>query len=303
VRIDAHIHFWMPSCGFDNKPIADQEAYRRDFLPSTVAPDLDAAGIDGVILVQTAPQTAETDWLLGIAENDDRIVGVTGWVDLDVEQCDFGPLLAQPKLVGIRAQLRRIGDAAFICRPNVVRNIAAALAQGLALTILAEERHHPHVLDVIEQLPRGPITLNHLGLPFPDVDRARWRGYMRAYAARPDLYLQFSGLPFLFGDRWRDADACSVLDDAVAIFGPPRLMFASDWPMMVRFTTYGEWVRAVEDFMACRGFTANEQEAVFSESVLQATPRLERDAIVSTAQRPSGDAAIQATNQSPMRTI
>jgi hypothetical protein len=70
---------------------------------------------------------------------------------------------------------------------------------------------------------------------------------------------------------------------------------------MVRFATYGEWVRAVEDFMACRGFTANEQEAVFSESVLRATPRLERDGI-SAAQRASGDAAIQATNQSPMRT-
>jgi len=62
MRIDAHLHFWKPECGFDNRPIADQAAYRRDFLPADVLPELDACRIDGAILVQTAPQTEESDW-------------------------------------------------------------------------------------------------------------------------------------------------------------------------------------------------------------------------------------------------
>ena len=41
MRIDAHLHFWKPSCGFDNRPIADNEAYRRDFLPSHVRAEMD----------------------------------------------------------------------------------------------------------------------------------------------------------------------------------------------------------------------------------------------------------------------
>jgi len=36
MRIDAHIHFWRPERGFDNRPVADHEAYRRDFLPRHV---------------------------------------------------------------------------------------------------------------------------------------------------------------------------------------------------------------------------------------------------------------------------
>ena len=77
-------------------PIADNAAYRRDFMPADVAPDLDAAGIDGAILVQTAPQTAETDWLVDLAANEDRIYGLTGWVDLTganatTVRCSRGP--------------------------------------------------------------------------------------------------------------------------------------------------------------------------------------------------------------------
>ncbi|HEY4138196.1 MAG TPA: amidohydrolase family protein [Casimicrobiaceae bacterium] len=283
MRIDAHIHFWMPSCGFDNRPVADHEAYRRDFLPATVADDLDAARIDGVILVQTCPQVAETQWLLRLAERDDRIVGVTGWVDLDADACDFAPLLAQRKIVGIRAQLRRVADSAFVRRPRVIRNLAAALEKGLALTILAEERHHEHVLAILSQLPAGPITVNHLGLPFPEVDRARWRDHLGRYTQRADVYLQFSGLPFLFGEHWRSAHAQSILDDAFGIFGSQRLMFASDWPMLVRFASYVEWVRAVEALMDRRNLSAKERDAIFAGNALRAHPRLRSGAHVSAS--------------------
>ena len=285
MRIDAHLHFWRPSCGFDNRPIADHEAYRRDFMPAHVAADLDACGIDGVILVQTCPQAEETQWLLDVAAHEPRVIGVTGWVDLDAPQCDFGPLLAQPKIVGIRAQLRRIADATFVARPNVVANLGAALASGLNVTILAEARHYAHVASALARLPDGPVTLNHLGLPFPDVDRDAWRRFMRAFARRPQSFVQLSGLPFLFGERWRDADARAMLDEALAILGEERLMFASDWPMLVRFASYGDWLREVERWLDARRLSPEQREAIFARNALLANPRL-RLPLLSRTDRP-----------------
>ena len=116
MRIDAHLHFWRPACDFDNRPVADHAAYRRDFMPGDVAAELDACGIDGVILVQTCPQTEETDWLLDLAASEPRVIGVTAWVNLDRPRCDFSALLARSKVVGIRAQLRRVADDAFVTR-------------------------------------------------------------------------------------------------------------------------------------------------------------------------------------------
>ncbi|HEY5366179.1 MAG TPA: amidohydrolase family protein [Casimicrobiaceae bacterium] len=275
MRIDAHLHFWKPACGFDNKPVADNAAYRRDFLPVDVRPALDAAGIDAAILVQTAPQVAETDWLLALADDLPWIAGVTGWVDLDAATgIDVAALRAKPKLVGMRAQLRRVADAAFILRPNVLRSLAAILDAGLSVTMLAESRHYAHVADALERLPPGPVTLNHLGMRFADADPSAWRDAMRRFARRDSLQLQLSGLPFLFGTPWRGADAQQVLDDALDIFGAQRLMFASDWPMLVRYATYAEWAAAVADFLAARGASADDVAAVFGGNALRANPAI-----------------------------
>lgn len=285
MRIDAHLHFWRPACGFDNRPVADHPAYRRDFLPAHVADDLDACRIDGVVVVQTCPQVEETDWLVDEFASEPRVLGITAWVDLDAPACDWDALIGKPKVVGIRAQLRRIADDRFVTRANVVANLGEALRRGLNVTVLAEARHYAPVVAVLDRLPDGPVTINHLGLPFPDVDRSAWRGTLRAFAKRPSTYVQLSGLPFLFGERWRGDDAQSRLDDALAILGPDRLMFASDWPMLLRFASYGDWVAAVEAFVARKGLDAAQTDALFAGNALRANPRLARPVQAATAAR------------------
>jgi L-fuconolactonase len=276
MRIDAHLHFWRQDSGFDNRPIADHAAYRRDFLPDDVRPAMVASRIDAAILVQTCPQVEETEWLVDLARDIDWIAGITGWVDLDADRVDFQRLAAAPKVVGIRAQLRRIADDAFIRRPRVIANLNAALEAGFAVTLLIEQRHYAHVAEAIDQLVPGPVTINHLALAFPDVPRDQWRRTMRQAASRESMYVQLSGIPFLYGASWRDnRDAETLMDEALDIFGPGRLLFASDWPMMTRFGTYGEWVEAVETFLAKHSLSAAEIDAVFGGNARRANPRLE----------------------------
>lgn len=274
MRIDAHLHFWKPACGFDNRPIADHAFYRRDFLPADVRPALDNCGIDGVILVQTCPQVEETDWCIDLARDDPRIFGVTAWVDLDGPDVDFETLAARPKVVGLRAQLRRVADTAFVARPRVVANLAAALRARLNVTVLAEARHYRVVGDVLDTLPPGPVTLNHLGLPFPDVETEAWRAALRRFAARPGTYVQFSGIPFCFAERWHERAARSRMEDALAILGPQRLLFASDWPMLLRFASYEDWFHAARDFLSAHALPPQDVAAIFAGNALRAHPRL-----------------------------
>ncbi len=274
MRIDAHLHFWQPACGFDNRPVADHAFYRRDFMPGDVAPALAAAGIHAAVLVQTCPQAAETAWLVEQFGDDTRFPAITGWTDLDIAEADFAPLLAQPSIAGLRAQLRRVADDRFVTRPNVVRNLARALDAGFGVTLLAEPRHYAVLPAVLDTLPPGPIAFNHLGMPTPATDRATWRAALQRFAQRPDSYLQCSGLPFLFGDGWRAPDVLSRLDDALDIFGPQRLLFASDWPMLLRFATYVEWADTVEAFIARRGLATAERDAIFGGNAVRSLPRL-----------------------------
>ena len=122
--------------------------------------------------------------------------------------------------------MRRIADASFVERDAVVANLGAALRRDLGVTILAEARHYGPVTRVLARLPDGPVTINHLGLPFPDVDRAAWRAFMQALSARDRTFVQLSGLPFLYGAAWREPDAHALLDRALDVLGPGRLLFA-----------------------------------------------------------------------------
>ena len=97
---------------------------------------------------------------------------------------------------------------------------------------------------------------------------------MRSIVERPATYLQLSGLPFLHGEHWREPPARAILDEAYGIVGPGRLVFASDWPMLVRFATYTDWLRAAEALLHAHGASAAESDAVFCHNAMAAHPRL-----------------------------
>ena len=99
---------------------------------------------------------------------------------------------------------------------------------------------------------------------------------MLAFARRPSLYVQLSGLPFLYGGQWRGREAQSLLDEALDILGPSRLMFASDWPMLLRFATYADWVRNVDTLLDARKLAPRERDAIFAGNALAANPRITR---------------------------
>ena len=68
MRIDAHQHFWRIDRGDYGWLTPDLVLLYRDFMPANLAPLLKRHGINGTILVQAAPTTAETAFLLDVAE-------------------------------------------------------------------------------------------------------------------------------------------------------------------------------------------------------------------------------------------
>src|SRR5687767_4214195 len=80
--IDSHQHFWQ--VGRFNYPwmTRDLGVLYRDYLPDDLAPTLSRNGIEKTVLVQASNSIAESRWLLSLADENDFIAGVVGWVDL-----------------------------------------------------------------------------------------------------------------------------------------------------------------------------------------------------------------------------
>src|SRR5580693_1738546 len=123
--IDAHHQIWKYSAaeyGWIDDSLA---ALRRDFLPSDLRSTLSATGVDAAISVQARQSLEETQWLLGMAEQNDFLSGVVGWVPLiepgvgAILECYAG----HKKLKAIRHIVQSEPDDHFLLRDDFNRGI------------------------------------------------------------------------------------------------------------------------------------------------------------------------------------
>ena len=83
-----------------------------------------------------------------------------------------------------------------------------------------------------DEFPDTQIILNHTGLPSDRSPEglAGWRKAMGELAGASNVALKISGLGEA-GQPWSANDNRSVVLDAIDIFGPERVMFASNFPV------------------------------------------------------------------------
>ncbi len=117
-KLDAHQHFWALERGDYRWLTPALAPLYREFRPQDLSPRLTANGIDGTILVQAAPTVAETEYLLTLADRNEFIRGVVGWVDFEADHAakDIARLATHPKLVGLRPMIQDIGDDDWMLR-------------------------------------------------------------------------------------------------------------------------------------------------------------------------------------------
>jgi L-fuconolactonase len=91
-------------------------------------------------------------------------------------------------------------------------------------------RHLSHLPVLSERYPALRMVLDHLSHPPLGEDTSEWRGLITAAARNPLVFAKVSGL-YAADPSWTAADLRDVVEFAVELFGPDRLMFGSDWPV------------------------------------------------------------------------
>ncbi len=261
--IDAHVHYWRVDRG-DYGWLTPDLPIHRDFLPGDAAGLFDAAGVDGVVLVQAAPTEAETRFLLSLAAADSRVRGVVGWIDMMAADAPdrLAALAADPKLRGIRPMWQDIADDEWMLRPEQDAAYRAVVELGLTFDALARVRHLRHLPRLIERHPDLPIVIDHAAKPdIAGGGFAEWREGLAAVAAFPHVRCKFSGL---VTEAAPDAPLDALrpyAEELVRLFGPDRLIFGSDWPVLTTrldYATWWSWAHALLAHLA-----PSEVDAVF----------------------------------------
>ncbi|MDP1668404.1 amidohydrolase family protein [Phaeovulum sp.] len=249
--IDAHQHFWLLDRGDYAWPNPDVAPIFRDFAPEDLRPLLAAAAVERTVLVQATDSLAETRFLLDIARRTDFVAGVVGWVDIAAPdaRAAIDELRQDAALKGLRPMLQSIAEVGWILRPEVQPTLRHMARTGLRLDALIQPRHQPVILELAQLHPDLPIVIDHIAKPRIGKGRApdaAWREGMAALAGCANVCVKLSGMVTEAGADWSEADLAPFAAHVLAAFGPARVMWGSDWPVVNLDADYGRWIEAAQ---------------------------------------------------------
>ena len=128
------------------------------------------------------------------------------------------------------------------------RNFALLEKHGMSWDMRIPYWHLEEGAEVARSFPGIPMVVNHTGLP---LDRSKeglaiWRKGLAALADCPNVVIKISelGLPHA---TWDVPSNVRVVREAASIFGPDRIIFASNLPVAGLSTTFGGIVTVMRE--------------------------------------------------------
>ena len=270
--IDTHHHFWKYSPKEYDWINDDMKGIRKDFLPVDLLKEIKSAGVDGAVSVQARQSVEESDWLLEMAEKNDFLKGVVGWVDLRDKGVDkdLERLAKHKKFKGVRHVVQGEPDINFILGAAFNEGIKKLLKYDLRYDILIFEKQLKPSIAFVDKHPKQIFILDHIAKPrIKERILSPWREDMLELAKRPNVYCKISGmLTEADWKKWSAADLAPYFDTTLQAFGAKRLMLGSDWPVMLVAGKYKQWVDMVKQVVS--RYSAAEQERILYKNAVEA---------------------------------
>ncbi len=271
MRIDGHQHFWTTQRDDYGWLTPELETLYKDFGPDDLQPLLEQAGVDRTVLVQAAATTEETRYLLGIAEHHAMVAGVVGWVDMDspaaaVEALvEFAP---HPTFVGIRPMIQEIEDPAWIDRPELGVVLDTLIERNVCFDALVRSVHLPYLKNCLTRHPELRTVIDHGAKP--NIAAGEWQPWADCIATIADqtsAYCKISGLITEADAKQTYDDTIRYVDHLLEVFGPDRLIWGSDWPVLNLAGDYKGWHDA--SVARLTGLTESDQNNIFGRNAIE----------------------------------
>lgn len=270
--IDAHIHLWDIG-HLDYSWLANVPAINRTYLLSDYEEACGDTAIEAVVFVQCECRPDqyrdELAWVQSLADRDSRLKAIVPWAPLEDGEAvgeALRAIAADPRVKGVRRIIEFEEDLDFCVRPGFVRGVQLLGEVGLHCELTVGPRNFPNVMKLVEASPGTKFILDHIGCPNIAEGRLQpWKDYLRAFASSGTHPCKFSNLVCNADlENWTIDDLRPFADAVIEIFGPDRIIWASDWPHALRASSWQRWFETAQALTF--GLGGDVQQKIFHDN-------------------------------------
>ena len=270
MRIDSHQHFWK----YDPEKYTwirdEMKILQRDFLPKDLYPLLQHNNIDGCVAVQASQSEEETEFLLQLANENDFVKGVVGWVELRADNLEarLEYFSENKKLKGFRHIVQAEPQDDFLLREDFCSGIKKLADYNFTYDILIFPKHLNAAKSFVKSFSNQLLVIDHLSKPgIKNRNLEEWGKSIEEIAAFENVYCKVSGMVTEADwKNWEEDDFEYCLDVIIEAFGMDRLMFGSDWPVCLLAASYQETANIAHRYFS--KFSITEQEKFWSKNAI-----------------------------------
>jgi L-fuconolactonase len=270
--IDAHVHFW-DGARIPYPWLSEVPAIAGRHTPEELAIDADADIPDQIVFVEADADPAraldEVRWVDDVAGREPRIAAIVAHVSVDrgvATEAALAALAEHARVRGVRHLIQGHPEPGYCMRPAFVAGVREVGARGWTFDLCLKHAQLPACIELVRACPGTSFVLDHAGKP--DIRRSvldPWRAHITALARLPNVVCKLSGLVTEADAKtWTPAALRPYVDHLLGSFGPERLLFGSDWPVVKLAASYGRWLETAGDLLA--SLSERERGAIFADN-------------------------------------
>ena len=269
--IDSHQHFWTYNVNRDVWITEEMGRIRKNFYPNDSVELFAQNQIDGCIAVQADSSEEETFFLISLAEQSEFIKGIVGWVDLQSINIESQLTYFSQfeKIVGFRHVVQSESDPNFLARPNFLKGVQLLDTFDFAYDLLIYPNQLNAGIEFCKKNANQRIVLDHLAKPpIKSGDISEWKKDIEKFKELENVSAKISGL--ITEAEWynyNEKDILHIIEIALEVFGSDRLMFGTDYPVVLVADELSNWVKTFNKSIS--QLSSNEIKKITIDNCLQ----------------------------------
>ena len=267
--VDSHQHFWELSRGDYSWLSKENKPLYRNFFPENLIELIKEKNISKTVIVQAADTVAETEFILGIADNNEFVAGVVGWVNFENKNVknDIDRLAQNKFLKGFRPMIHDIVNDNWMLKDNISEGINYLVEKNLTFDALVRPQHLNNLINFAKKYPNLPIVIDHIAKPkivYGEIEK--WKDNMKELSHYENVYCKFSGILTEVGKNYTKSQIDPYVEFIFEVFTPKKLMWGSDWPVLTIAENYSDWFNLAMNY--CNILSNNEKLDIFSNTAI-----------------------------------